>query len=109
MQYTIGQVSGSCPQMANTNPDGTHCDQFGAVCRVWECTDYFMLEEGVYVLKWSDQVRRIHESIGAGTGMRSRTGLEHDRIAPALNIVWPAVLDQRHVCGGSLYCVHDIA
>ena len=57
LQVSIDQV-GTCPLEPNKTADGFRCDQFGSVCRVWECTDIFTLEDDdITVLKWSDQVR----------------------------------------------------
>lgn len=52
-----------CLEVDDEVPAGTkgfgqgQCDQFGSVCRMWECPDYISVGSGVQAFKYSDQMR----------------------------------------------------
>ncbi|CAL8464935.1 g4470 [Coccomyxa elongata] len=55
-QASTGQANvGECVPPAVSQPGMGQCDQFGAVCHMWECPDVFQLGNDTWVLKWSDQ------------------------------------------------------
>lgn len=56
LQISIGETEGACPAPVNPTIGDSACDQMGDECRAWECPDFFELENGIFVLKWSDQV-----------------------------------------------------
>ncbi|KAI8462298.1 MAG: glycosyl hydrolase [Monoraphidium minutum] len=53
------QLNGQCEAAGNPlrGAFGGPCNQFGSKCRMWEVTDFAMVAEGVYAIKWSDQER----------------------------------------------------
>ncbi|KAK9835357.1 hypothetical protein WJX81_004418 [Elliptochloris bilobata] len=57
-QLGINATAGlQCTAPPVAQPGNGACDQMGADCHTWECPDYFGMDYGVSVLKWSDQVR----------------------------------------------------
>lgn len=61
LQATLGMATNSqCTPPALPQPGIGQCDQFGDVCRMWECPDVFDLSSGTWALKWSDQVTLCH-------------------------------------------------
>ncbi len=57
LQASVGQANaGQCMAPALAQPGVGQCDQFGAICRMWECPDTFQLGNDTWVFKWSDQV-----------------------------------------------------